>query len=164
MSGLNISVRKSKSSDTDAIASLFNEVIEQGNAFLWQNPLSVEQISEIMGKQSATYIAEVNSKIAGVYMIHPNYPDRGSHIANATYAIHKDFQGRGIGRLLGKHSIKFAKDYGFKAIQFNAVVSTNKAAVNLWKSLRFQIIGTVPKGFKTREDEYVDTYIFHRFI
>ena len=40
--------------------------------------------------------------------------------------------------------MQWHRDQGFRGIQFNAVVETNVAAVRLWESLGFEIVGTVP--------------------
>ena len=56
-------------------------------------------------------------------------------------------RGRGVGRRLGEYVVQWHRDQGFRAIQFNAVVETNTAAVRLWQALGFRIIGTVPEAF-----------------
>ena len=97
-------------------------------------------------------------------MIKPNYHGRGSHVANATYMVKSEWRGRGIGRKLGEHSLAAARELGYLAMQFNAVVSSNEVAVKLWQRLGFSIIGTVPKGFQEARMGLVDLYIMHRFL
>ena len=77
-------------------------------------------------------------------MIKPNQPDLGSHVANASFMVNPKFQGQGIGSKLCEHCLQTAKDLGFKYMQFNIVVSTNIAAITVWKKFGFQIIGTIP--------------------
>ena len=71
-------------------------------------------------------------------------------------------RGRGIGRRLGVHSLEAARAAGFRAMQYNLVVSTNESAVYLWQELGFRIIGTVPAGFHHPGKGYVDAYIMYR--
>ena len=73
-------------------------------------------------------------------------------------------QGKKIGRKMGEHSLEEAKKQGYHAIQFNIVVSTNERAVKLWKSLGFNIVGTIPEAFDHKEHGYVDAYVMHRFL
>jgi len=53
---------------------------------------------------------------------------------------------------------------GYKAIQFNFVVSTNEAAVRLWKKIGFEIVGTLPGAFKHSSLGYVDVYVMFRSL
>jgi len=78
--------------------------------------------------------------------------------------VHPDYRRRGIARALGQFALKQAKKSGYKAMQFNFVVSVNKVAVALWQSLGFKIIGTMPKGFKHAKKGLVDAYIMHQFL
>ena len=69
-----------------------------------------------------------------------------------------------ISKLQEKYAVKIriAKDLKYKGIQFNFVVSTNKAAVNLWQSLGFKIIGIIPNGFDHKILGFVDAYIMFK--
>lgn len=92
----------------------------------------------------------------------PNQVDLGSHIANCNYMVAPHHQGKGIGNALCAHSIQFAKNKGYLAMQFNIVMSTNTHAVKLWQKFGFVIIGTTPKGFRHQELGLVDTYIMYK--
>ncbi|MDF2430429.1 MAG: hypothetical protein JWP44_60 [Mucilaginibacter sp.] len=105
-----------------------------------------------------------NNKITGTYFIKPNQVDLGSHIANCGYMVHPEERGKGIGRLLCDHSIQHARQLGYRAIQFNIVVSSNTAAIELWKKCGFRIIGTIPGGFHHRDLGYVDAFIMFREV
>ncbi len=99
--------------------------------------------------------------VVGSYILQPNCPDLGSHIANASYMVDPGVQGQGVGRAMGKHSILRAKELGYLAMQLNMVVSTNQAALKLWQSLGFKIIGTVPKAFNHSKLGLVDVHIMY---
>ncbi len=111
-----------------------------------------------------TFVAEHEGKIVGTYILKPNQIDLGSHIANGSYMVHPEAQGLGIGKKMGEHSLLKAKELGFVGMQFNIVVSTNQAAVRLWKKLGFTIVGTTPQGFLLKNIGYVDTYIMYRAL
>ena len=78
----------------------------------------------------------------------PNRPGPGSHVATASFMVATDARGRGVGHALGEYALQWARDHGYAAMQFNAVVASNQSAVHLWQALGFQIIGTVPEAFE----------------
>jgi GNAT superfamily N-acetyltransferase len=91
----------------------------------------------------------------------PNRPGRGAHVATASFMVDPAQQGRGVGRLLGEYVVDWARSSGYKGIQFNAVVETNTGAVRLWKSMGFEIIGTVPEAFDHSEHGLVGLHIMY---
>jgi len=108
------------------------------------------------------FVADDDGRILGTGELHPNQLAGGSHVANAGFMIDPSAAGRGVGRALGLHVIEQAKDAGFLAMQFNAVVETNRAAVHLWQSLGFEILATVPRAFLSPEHGYVGLNVMFR--
>ncbi len=100
--------------------------------------------------------------LLGTYFLHPNRPGGGAHVANTGYMVAPSAAGRGVGRALCLHSLERARERGFRAMQFNFVVSTNERAVKLWRSLGFDIAGTLPGGFRHPTLGYVDAYVMYR--
>jgi ribosomal protein S18 acetylase RimI-like enzyme len=94
----------------------------------------------------------------------PNHPNRGAHIANASFMVDPAAQGRGIGRQLGERVLGLAREAGFMGMQFNAVVETNHAAVKLWQSLGFRIMATIPGAFRSEQHGYVGLHIMFRSL
>ena len=92
----------------------------------------------------------------------PNRPGRGSHVATASFMVDLAHRGRGVGRALGECALAWARGAGYAAMQFNAVVETNSAAVVLWQELGFEIIATVSEAFDHREDGRVDLHVMYR--
>lgn len=105
-------------------------------------------------------MAEEDGKIAGLYILHPNNVGRCGHISNASYAVRQDMRGQQIGEKLVRHSIQKAEELGFGILQFNAVVASNHAAVHLYEKIGFAKLGTIPKGFRTR-DRYQDIILYY---
>lgn len=116
------------------------------------------------GLNNQVWLLEEAGEPLGVYYQRSNQAGLGAHIANGGYMVAPAARGRGIGRVLGEDSLRRAKERGFRGIQFNFVVSTNTHAVNLWKSLGFEVIGTVPQGFHYRRKRYDDAYIMFRSL
>lgn len=92
----------------------------------------------------------------------PNRPGRGAHVATASFMVAPTAQGRGVGRALGRWVLAWAAEQGYAAMQFNAVVQTNTAAVALWQELGFRIIGTVPAAFDSARHGRVGLHVMHR--
>lgn len=136
-------------------AEIWNEVVKDGMAFPQENVLE-DDAWEFFSSQSFTGIALENDSVKGLYILHPNNVGRCSHIANASYAVKKDFRNTHIGEKLVVHSLKRAKDMGFRVMQFNAVVKSNEPAHHLYAKLGFTKLGTIPGGFRNISGEYED--------
>ncbi len=99
-----------------------------------------------------------------MYKLIDNQRGLGAHVANASFMVDQKVRGLGIGKALGLHCIDQATTLGYRAIQFNFVVSTNTLAVALWQKLGFKIIATLPEAFNHRQLGYVDAYVMHRVL
>jgi GNAT superfamily N-acetyltransferase len=76
--------------------------------------------------------------------------------------VNPDHAGSGTGRALGRHVLRFARDEGYRAMQFNAVVETNSRAVALWRSFGFDILTTIPEAFRHPTAGYVGLHVMYR--
>ena len=94
----------------------------------------------------------------------PNRPGRGAHVATASFIVSPAARGQGVGQALGEWVLTWAREHGFSAMQFNAVVETNEAAVRLWQRLEFEVVGTVPEAFDSRRHGLVGLHVMHRFL
>ena len=160
-----IVIRKASENDFPDIWEIFRKVIEKEDSFAWTAATTRQEAHEVwFSPKVYTYVAREDNKILGAYFIKANQPGLGSHIANAAYMVDPEQQGRGIATKLCLHSLEEAKQKGFRAMQFNIVVSTNLPAVHLWQKLGFKIIGTTPEAFKHREKGFVDAHIMYRSL
>lgn len=163
----NITIRRAKPGDVEALQAIFNEIVKEGTTFLTVEPVSLQHIQQMwLSAQAEAYVAydQESGEITGAYLLKANAPGRGGHIANATYMVKAGHRGRGVGRMLGEHSLIQARETGYLGMQFNSVVSTNTRSVRLWQHLGFSLIGTVPNGFQMPNGQYVDTYIMYRSL
>jgi ribosomal protein S18 acetylase RimI-like enzyme len=112
----------------------------------------------------ATFVAEENGKLLGTYYIKSNQPGGGEHVCNCGYMVSSAARGRGIASAMCGHSQKIAGELGYKAMQFNFVVSTNESAVKLWHRLGFVTAGTLPKGFNHPAKGYVDALVMYKWL
>lgn len=158
-----IIINPAKKEDFEDIWRIFQQVIAGGQTYVNdENTTKKDAYEKWFNESAKTFVAKLGEEIVGAYLMCSNRVGRGSHVANASYIVDEKKRGLGIGKLLANHSIETAAAFGYKAIQFNFVVSTNVAAVNLWKSVGFRIIGTVPGGFKHKALGFVDAYIMFR--
>jgi L-amino acid N-acyltransferase YncA len=152
--------------DFEAVKSIFLHVVDEGETYSYERAeLTDTWIRDYWLKNTiVTIVARVNGQVAGGCAIRVNRTGRGNHIANASYIVHHEHRGVGIGHALGVESLRLAKQHGYKAMQFNYVVSTNVKAVALWQSLGFKIIGSMPQGYRHSRHGLVDVYMMHRFL
>jgi L-amino acid N-acyltransferase YncA len=162
---MNIKIRiADQVKDYEKIWKIFTKVIQTADTYVFDpNTPKEALLKHWFNDNMNTFVAvDDDDAVLGTYIIKPNQIDLGDHIANCSYMVNSIYQGKGIGKLLCEHSIKFAKQQGYLGIQFNIVVSTNTNAINLWKKFGFEITGTTPKGFRHKKLGLVDTYIMFK--
>ncbi|MCM1288162.1 MAG: GNAT family N-acetyltransferase [Clostridium sp.] len=155
---MGILIREFTASDIEEAASIWNTVVADGVAFPQLDLLDEETGLDFFMQQSFTGVAynEENNQIMGLYILHPNNIGRCGHICNASYAVAKNMRGHHIGEVLVRHCMAKALTLGFKILQFNAVVSTNSAALSLYEKLGFTRLGVIPGGFLMKDGHYED--------
>lgn len=111
----------------------------------------------------ALFVAcSADNQILGAYTLKPNQPGLGGHVCNCGYVVAAKARGQGIATLMCEHSQAEAKARGFRAMQFNLVVSTNTVAVHLWQKLGFAIVGTLPGAFRHKTLGFVDAFVMFK--
>lgn len=161
-----IHIRQYRESDWPKIWPILRTTFAAGETYTFSPDSSEAEIHAAwVEAPSATFVAmDGQGKILGSYYIKPNQPGLGSHVCNCGYVVSGNAQGRGIASLMCKHSQAQALDMGFQSMQFNCVVSTNERAVQLWKKLGFDIVGTLPKAFRHTRLGYVDAFVMYKFL
>ncbi len=161
-----IQIRRAIEPDAESIWDIFRQVVEEGDAFLSDESTTRDAaLSMWLGAGVAGFVAHNDDgDVVGAYCLKPNHHGRGSHVANATYMVSRKYRNKRIGRLLGEHSLRVAKEIGYAAMQFNCVVSTNDVSVALWKKLGFSIVGISPLAFRHSRLGLVDAYVMHKFL
>ncbi len=151
---MDITVRRYTEADLSDMIRIWNEVVEDGIAFPQEVPLTAITGKEFFASQSYCGVAVTDGKVCGLYILHPNNVGRCGHISNASYAVSKDMRGLHIGEKLVKDCIAKAPEFGFKVLQFNAVVESNIHARHLYERLGFKQLGTIPHGFRMKDGHY----------
>lgn len=160
-----IQIRQAVESDFAEMWRIFQHVIVTEDTYVFSPYISLHDVHAYwFAPGVSSFVATQNSAILGMYKLIPNQRDLGSHVANASFMVSFSARGKGVGRLMGEHCISQARASGFRAIQFNFVVSTNTPAVKLWQSLGFDIVGTLPGAFKHKQLGYVDVYVMFKSL
>jgi L-amino acid N-acyltransferase YncA len=158
-----VTIRRAVDSDRDAIWKVFREVIAAGETYpLDPNSSREEGLAYWFQHDAHVFVAENGGQILGSYTLHANRTAGGAHVANAAFIVAKNVRGQGIGRAIGEHCLNEARRLGFRAMQFNFVVSTNESAVKLWQDLEMKIVGTLPGAFRHPTRGYVDVYVMYQ--
>lgn len=154
-------IRAADARDWPRIHPFFAAIVDAGRTYAFPEQLSLEEARGWWMEQppGLTVVAVDGDTILGSAKLGPNRPGRGSHVATASFMVDPAHAGRGVGRALGEHVVDRARAAGYRAIQFNAVVATNAAAVHLWQALGFRILTTVPEAFDHPEHGLVGLHV-----
>ena len=141
--------------------------IRTGETYTW-NPDAGEDACRSWWMQAApgrTFVAvDEDGTVLGTAKSGPNQGGGGSHVATAGFMVGAEYGGRGVGKALLEHVIATARNDGFRSMQFNAVVETNVHAVRLWQSVGFEILATIPEGFRHPTEGYVGLLVMWRSL
>lgn len=155
-------IRPATEADRDAIWKIFNEVVAAGDTYALDPRMSREDaLAYWFAPGTHTYVAEADGRINGTYILRPNQSGGGSHVANAAFMVQASARGEGIGRAMAEQCLNEARRLGFRAMQFNFVISTNTTAIRLWRELGFQVVGNLPDAFRDPAKGYVDVYVMY---
>jgi GNAT superfamily N-acetyltransferase len=149
--------------DWPRIWPFFAEIVAAGETYAYPDDLTVETgRGWWMSKPpSQTVVLYDDDHVLGSATMGANRPGRGDHVGTASFMVDPAAAGRGIGRALASYVVDWHREHGFAAIQFNAVVETNAAAVHLWQSLGFEIVGTVPRAFRSATHGEVGLHVMY---
>ena len=158
-----IEIRAAGAADFEGIWPIFRAVVRAGETYVFDPETDAGAAREIwLSPGVATFVALAGERVVGTYILKANQPGLGDHVANAAFMVAPACRGQGIGRAMGEHALRTAREMGFRAMQFNMVIATNTGAVGLWKSLGFEIVGTLPEMFRHRTEGLVDAYVMYR--
>jgi len=161
--GRTVTVRPAAETDRDAIWRVLEPTIRAGETYTLPREMPREgALGFWFAADHEVFVAESEGEILGTYFLRPNQKGGGAHVANCGYITAPDAYGRGVARSMCAHSLERAKERGFRAMQFNFVVSTNERAVRLWQAFGFEIAGRLPEAFLHPSQGYVDAFVMYR--
>lgn len=156
-------IRPAAPEDGAAIWAILEPVIRAGETYALDRDMPRDEaLAYWLGPDRASFVAEAEGQVLGTYYLRANQAGGGAHVANCGYATHPAARGRGVARAMAEHSFAEARARGFRAMQFNFVVSSNAPAVRLWQALGFETVGRVPDAFDDPARGFVDALVLHR--
>lgn len=159
-------IRPLRVDDWPAAWRIMEPVFRSGETYSFDRRISEGEAFRVWVEQPvATFVTEDGAgNLTGTYYIKPNQPGQGAHVCNCGYIVVEAARGRGIASAMCEHSQSEALRLGFRAMQYNLVVSTNSAAVRLWQTHGFDIAGTLPGAFSHPLAGYVDAFIMYKTL
>ena len=156
-------IRPAEAGDEDAIWLILKPVIRGGETYTLPREMSrAEAMAYWFSKSHEVFVAESDGQVIGTYFLRPNQLGGGSHVCNCGYMTSPAASGKGVASAMCSHSLDHASKRGFRAMQFNFVVSTNDRAVRLWQRFNFDIVGRLSDAFLHPVHGYVDAYVMYR--
>ena len=163
MSTADLHIRPATPADADAVWAIIGPTIRAGETYAL--PCDMTEAAALaywLGEDRETFVAEAGGEILGTYYIRANQAGGGAHVCNCGYMTAAAAAGRGVARAMCAHSLDHARGAGFRAMQFNFVISTNERAVRLWQALGFDIVGRLPGAFDHPTAGEVDALVLYQ--
>jgi ribosomal protein S18 acetylase RimI-like enzyme len=158
-------IRPAAEHDRTAVWEVLEPMIRAGETYPLPRSMSeADGLAYWFDRGHEVFVADEDGRISGSYYLRANQDGGGAHVANCGYVTAPAARGRGIGRAMCAHSLAHATLRGFRAMQFNFVVSSNGAAVRLWQSCGFAIVGRLPGAFQHPSAGYVDALVMFRAL
>ena len=160
-------IRTVEDADWEGVVDLLRGIVADGETYAYPTDLDDAELRVVWQERSpgVTVVAvDDTGTLLGSAKSGPNRPGRGAHVATASFIVSPVARGHGVGQALGEWVLGWAREHGFTAMQFNAVVETNNTAVRLWQRLGFEIVGTVPEAFDSRRHGLVGLHVMHRLL
>ncbi len=156
-------IRAATDDDWPRIWPFFSAIVAAGETYAFPEDLTVETGRGWWMERppGLTVVLEDAGRVVGSAKMGPNRPGRGDHVGTASFMVDPAAQGLGVGRALASYVVAWHRAEGYAGIQFNAVVETNEAAVRLWRSLGFEIVGTVPGAFRSAAHGRVGLHVMY---
>ncbi|WP_165987540.1 GNAT family N-acetyltransferase [Streptomyces sp. YIM 98790] len=157
-------IREATADDWPAIWPVFHKIVAAGDTYTYPPDLGeADARASWMQRPPFRTVVAVDEAgtVLGTARMNRNHQGPGSHVANAGYMVDPAHAGRGVGRALCEDSLAWARSAGYRIMQFNAVVETNVHAIRLYRSLGFEITGTLPGGFRHPTEGYIGLHIMH---
>ncbi|WP_426112644.1 GNAT family N-acetyltransferase [Pseudomonas sp. DSP3-2-2] len=160
-----IHIRSMTAEDFERFWPTFHTVVSAQETYAYDPELSRERALQLwLELPLHTFVAEEEGELLGSYYLKANAAGPGKHVCNCGYMVTEAARGKGVARLMCKHSQRVATDAGFLAMQFNSVVASNEVAVALWQKLGFDVVGRLPRAYRHARLGLVDCLVMFKWL
>ncbi|MET8526468.1 GNAT family N-acetyltransferase [Micromonospora sp. NPDC005172] len=145
-------IRTFADQDWSQVWPIVEDVIRAQETFTYDPRMTADEAYDIWVETppGRTVVAVDGGRVLGSAKMGANRPGPGAHVSTASFLVAADARGRGVGTALCRDALTWARDQGYAGMQFNAVVETNRTAVELYRREGFDVVGTVPGAFRHR--------------
>lgn len=158
-------IRQVQPGDEEAIWQILSPILKAGDTYALPRDWTREQaLTYWLAPEKQSFVAIKDGRVTGTYYLRANQAGGGAHVANCGYVTASWAAGQGIAKAMCAHSLEAAREAGFRAMQFNLVVSTNLRAIGLWQHMGFVTIGRLPGAFQHHEQGDVDALVMFRHL
>lgn len=158
-------LRPMQEADFKAFWPVFTKILQRRETYSLDPGLPLEQgLRDWLESPDESWVVEQDGKIKAIYYLKANATGPGAHVCNCGYMVSLSARGQGLARMMCEHSQERARELGYKAMQFNSVVSSNRVAVTLWEKLGFRKVGILPRAFKHPEHGYIDSFVMYKWL
>jgi ribosomal protein S18 acetylase RimI-like enzyme len=162
---MKMEIREIQADEFELVWPIFHAVVASGDTYVYDPGTTFDEAKAMWTTPPArVFVALEDRRVLGCYVLKPNQPALGDHVANAGYMVAPDARGKGVAGALCRHSMEAARNAGFAAMQFNYVVASNTTAVALWQKHGFDIVGRVPNAYRHKTLGLTDVYVMHRYL
>ena len=158
-------IREATAADSDSIWGVLEPVIREGETYTLPRDMTRDDaLAWWFSPDHEVFAAaeDEDGAVLGTYFLRANQQGGGAHVANCGYITAPHATGRGVARAMCAHSLGHATARGFRAMQFNFVVSTNQRAIDLWRRCGFEVVGRLPGAFLHPWLGFVDALVMYR--
>jgi GNAT superfamily N-acetyltransferase len=160
-------IRDAIAEDWPAVWPIYARIVRAADTFSYDPAIDEDAAREmwmVRPPGRTTVAIDDDGQIVGTANMFANRPGPGDHVASGNYMVAAGHRGQGIGRALIEDSLRWAREAGFRAMQFNAVAESNTPAVQLYQRTGFVTVGRVPGAFRHPEQGEVALLIMHRSL
>jgi L-amino acid N-acyltransferase YncA len=158
-----VEIRQYAETDWPQVWPIVREVVRAADTFPYDQDMTEQEAMDTWLERppGLTVVATEGGRVLGTAKMGPNKPGPGSHVSTASFMVSADARGKGVGTALCSFALGWAREQGYAGMQFNAVAATNRAAVEIYQRLGFELIGTVPGAFEHPEHGRVGLHIMY---
>ncbi|MDX2483824.1 MAG: GNAT family N-acetyltransferase [Pseudodonghicola sp.] len=158
-----VTIRFATPADADALWAMLEPVIRSGDTYALPRDMMREAaLAYWFAPANTVLLAESAGAVLGTYYLKPNAMGGGDHVCNCGYVTAPTAQGKGIARAMLADSLERARAAGYRAMQYNFVISTNTRAIDIWTRAGFKVVGQLPAAYRHPTQGDVDALVMFR--